>query len=139
MAASSLTAGQPSTSLSLLAGNQLDVLCGSAGRALVERFLPDGTVEKTPVDPGKTVRLGEFSDTFVCKITCFSGYVTFEQTRSTAALVDAINAQVVGVDGNLTVIPENTHLTLPADTQQVIYNSLTVSGSHTVNGDLRIL
>ena len=140
MAASSLIFGQPSATGQLLAGNQLDVICNATGMALIERFLPDGSTEKTPVGAGLTVSLGEFQDAFTFRVTCFSGSLTYEQVRSTASVVEALGVPVLGVAGNLTTIPANTHLTLPENTQAVIYDNLTVNGgSYTANGELRIL
>ena len=140
MTASSLIFGQPSQTGQLLAGNQLDVICNATGTALVERFLPGGTVEKSAVGNGETVRLGEYQDAFNFRVTCFSGSLTYEQVRSTAKVVDLLGVPVLGVSGNLTTIPANTHLTLPDDTQAVIYDDLTVNGgSYTVDGNLRVL
>lgn len=45
---------------------------------------------------------------------------------------------VAGVAGNLSVIPAGRDLTLEADAQALVFTSLTVNGSLTVDGELRV-
>lgn len=45
---------------------------------------------------------------------------------------------VAGIVGNLSVIPDGRDLTLEANAQALVFTSLTVNGSLTVDGELRV-
>jgi hypothetical protein len=122
----------------LLAGQRLTVTADSVSSGSVV-LIENGAPTSSPVAivAGATRYFGPFPAGRDYRIITESGSLTISQSvPSDPAFREA--GSVSGAVGNLTTIPAGRELTLDENAQSVIFGSLTVNGSYTVNGELYV-
>jgi len=122
----------------LVAGQRLTVTADALSTGSVV-LMTNGAPASSPVNvPASASRyFGPFPAGRDYRITSETGLLT------SAMAVPENPAQrtagsLSGVAGNLTVIPDGRDLTLEENTQALVFTSLTVNGSLTVDGELRV-
>lgn len=112
----------------LPAGQRLTVTADSISSGsvvLVENGTPSSSPVSVPV--GATRYFGPFPSGRDYKITSATGLLTIAEAGN-----------VSGAVGNLTAIPDGRDMVLDENAQSLVFGSLTVNGSYTVNGELRV-
>lgn len=126
------------TNRHLVAGQRLTVTADASSTGSVV-LIENGVPTSSPVNvPASATRyFGPFPAGRDYRITSETGLLT-----SAMAIPDnpvhRTAGSVAGVVGNLSVIPAGRDLTLEDDAQALVFTSLTVNGSYTVNGELRV-
>lgn len=154
-----------SQTFELPAGYLLTITSGVASTGNVRRLAESGsgtTYETTEISALTTTLIGPFDSTRQYILTTDAGEITrsvsqAETTDSSASLAATLSdesgtgavvfsaaptitkASASGVLANLTTIGSGDSYTIPANSQAVIYDTFTVSGTVTVNGVLRTL
>lgn len=122
----------------LIAGQRLTVTADALSTGsvvLIENGVPTSSPVNVPASASRY--FGPFPAGRDYRITSETGLLT-----SAMAIPDnpvhRTAGSVAGVAGNLSVIPAGRDLTLESDAQALIFSSLTVNGSLTVDGELRV-
>lgn len=125
------------TTLNLPAGKRLIVVADSISRGTFCRV--DSGAQYTPkaINEGQTRYAGPFGESRNYEIVSEVGLLT-ATASDVNDLVTSTGASVSGMVGNLSVIADGQELTLPEDAQSQVFVSMTVNGSITVNGELRV-
>lgn len=122
----------------LVAGQRLTVTADALSTGSVV-LMDNGAPASSPVNvPASASRyFGPFPAGRDYRITSKTGLLT-----SAMAVPDnpvhRSSGSLSGMVGNLSVIPAGRDLTLEADAQALVYSALTVNGSLTVDGELRV-
>lgn len=122
----------------LVAGQRLTVTADASSTGsvvLIENGVPTSSPVNVPASASRY--FGPFPTGRDYRITSETGLLT-----SAMAIPDnpvhRTAGSVSGIAGNLSVIPAGRDLTLEADSQALVFSSLTVNGSLTVDGELRV-
>lgn len=122
----------------LIAGQRLTVTADALTTGSVV-LMTNGVPASSPVNvPASASRyFGPFPAGRDYRITSETGLLTSAMAVPENP-VQRTASSLSGVAGNLTVIPDGRDLTLEADTQTVIFGSLTVNGTYQVDGSLYV-
>lgn len=122
----------------LAAGQRLTVTANALSTGSVV-LMTNGVPASSPVNvPASASRyFGPFPTGRDYRITSETGLLTSAMAIPENPVQRAAGS-VSGMVGNLSVIPDGRDLTLEADAQALVFTSLTVNGSLTVDGELRV-
>lgn len=122
----------------LVAGQRLTVTADALSAGSVVLMI-NGAPSSSPVNvPASASRyFGPFPAGRDYRITSETGLLTSAMAVPENP-VQRTAGSVSGMVGNLSVIPDGRDLTLEADTQALVFTSLTVNGSLTADGELRV-
>lgn len=122
----------------LAAGQRLTVTADALSTGSVV-LMSNGVPASSPVNvPASASRyFGPFPAGRDYRITSETGLLTSAMVVPDNP-VHRSSGSLSGIAGNLTVIPDGRDLTLEDNAQALIFTSLTVNGSLTVDGELRV-
>lgn len=118
---------------------QCTIVVDAAGSALVERIREGEVLDTTVLKAGQTVIFGEYLVDMNLRISLLGGSLTYNVAQRTdQSAIPADGGSLGGVAGNLSVIDAGQRVTLIDNAQALVFTSLTVNGSYTVDGELRV-
>jgi hypothetical protein len=122
----------------LVAGQRLTVTADASSTGsvvLIENGVPTSSPVNVPA--GASRYFGPFPAGRDYRIISETGLLTIAMAIPDNP-VHRTAGSMSGIAGNLSVIPAGRDLTLEADSQALVFSSLTVNGSLTVDGELRV-